>query len=52
MDAHLDKLLEKLLADTPLSKDGRRLLLGLPPVKPICCIFVDRLDDEDRGCCS
>jgi len=46
------KILEKLLADTPLTAAEYRRLLGLPPAKPIRCILVDRLDDDDRGCCS
>ena len=51
VDANLQQLLEKLLADTPLTAADYRLLLGLPPVKPVTCMLVS--DEHGRKpCCS
>lgn len=48
----LDKLLEKLLADLPLTQADYRLLFGQAPVPKIHCILVEGPNGEREPCCS
>ncbi len=48
----IEQILERLLSDTPLSKDARRLLLGLPPVPKFTCRLVSGPNGERLPCCD